>query len=164
MRVYNGQAAKNVDHVARMPTAWRLQRYLDADVDNDKDIGQASLQDFCPSPAQLLLTFFRAVVNQVHDMQAYNGQVAKDVNHEALMPAAWRLDRYLDADVDDDEDISMASLRGHRLTYDKSQQRDDMARNDNVDDLKVSQVGGRALHKQCSHFPGRPLGLLHHHQ
>ena len=53
------------------------------------------------------------------------------------MPAAWRLDRYLDADVEDDEDISMASLRGHRLKYDKSLMRDDMARNDNVDDLKV---------------------------
>ena len=59
------------------------------------------------------------------------------MDHEALMPAAWRLDKYLDADVGDDEDISLASLRGHRLTYDKSQQRDDMARNDNVDDLKV---------------------------
>lgn len=53
------------------------------------------------------------------------------------MPAAWRLDRYLDADVDDDEDISMVSLRGHRLKYDKSVMRDDMARNDNIDDLKV---------------------------
>ena len=53
------------------------------------------------------------------------------------MPAAWRLDRYLDADVEDDEDISMASLRGHRLKYDKSLMRDDMSRNDNVDDLKV---------------------------
>ena len=53
------------------------------------------------------------------------------------MPAAWRLDRYLDADVEADEDISMASLRGHRLKYDKSLMRDDMARNDNVDDLKV---------------------------
>ena len=70
-------------------------------------------------------------------MQVYNGQVAKGVDHEALMPAAWRLDKYLDADVDEDEDISLASLRGHRLTYDKSQQHDDMARNDNVDDLKV---------------------------
>ncbi len=59
------------------------------------------------------------------------------MDHEALMPAAWRLDKYLDADVDEDEDISLASLRGHRLTYDKSQQHDDMARNDNVDDLKV---------------------------
>ena len=74
-------------------------------------------------------------------MQVYNGQVAKGVDHEALMPAAWRLDRYLDADVDGDEDISLASLRGHRLTYDKSQQRDDMARNDNVDDLKVMILG-----------------------
>ncbi|CAK0747412.1 hypothetical protein CVIRNUC_001763 [Coccomyxa viridis] len=69
--------------------------------------------------------------------EAYSGQVAKDVDHEALMPAAWRLDRYLDADVEADEDISMASLRGHRLKYDKSLMRDDMARNDNVDDLKV---------------------------
>ncbi|CAL5219052.1 g812 [Coccomyxa viridis] len=69
--------------------------------------------------------------------EVYNGQVAKGVDHEALMPAAWRLDKYLDADVDEDEDISLASLRGHRLTYDKSQQRDDMARNDNVDDLTV---------------------------
>ena len=69
--------------------------------------------------------------------QAYSGQIAKDVDHAALMPAAWRLDRYLDADVDDDEDISMVSLRGHRLEYDKSVMRDDMARNDNIDDLKV---------------------------
>ena len=78
-------------------------------------------------------------------MQVYNGQVAKDVDHEALMPAAWRLDRYLDADVDEDEDISLASLRGHRLTYDKSQQRDDMARNDDVDNLKVCLSHARVL-------------------
>ena len=58
------------------------------------------------------------------------------------MPAAWRLDRYLDADVEDDEDISMASLRGHRLKYDKSLMRDDMARNDSVDDLKVRPAAG----------------------
>ena len=87
-------------------------------------------------------------------MQAYNGQVAKGVDHEALMPAAWRLDKYLDADVDDDEDISLASLRGHRLTYDKSQQRDDMARNDNVDDLKVT-----VMHDSSHNSYGYPAGI-----
>ena len=94
-------------------------------------------------------------------VQVYNGQVAKGVDHEALMPAAWRLDKYLDADVDDDEDISLASLSGHRLTYDKSQQSDDMARNDNVDDLKVTVMhdsshsrwlsGRDSWHSYCWH-------------
>lgn len=77
------------------------------------------------------------LVTELQDMQAYNGQVAKDIDHEALMPAAWRLDKYLDADVDADEDFSLDALRGHRLKYDKSRPGDDMARNDNIDNLTV---------------------------
>lgn len=41
--------------------------------------------------------------------QAYSGQVRQDAGAEALLPAAWRLEKYLDAD--DDAGYSLASLR-----------------------------------------------------
>lgn len=71
--------------------------------------------------------------------QAYDGKVRKDLDHEQLMPAAWRLEKYLDADGDGDDDLSLDALRAHKLVYNKARPGDDMARADNVDDLVVSQ-------------------------
>ncbi len=34
-------------------------------------------------------------------VQAYDGKVRKDLDHDQLMPAAWRLEKYLDADGGD---------------------------------------------------------------
>jgi peptidyl-prolyl cis-trans isomerase SDCCAG10 len=76
-------------------------------------------------------------------LQAYDGQVRQDLDHDKLMPAAWRLEKYLDAD--DDEDITLDSLRGHRLVYNKERPGDEMARKDNVDDLVVSLAAGVRL-------------------
>lgn len=71
-------------------------------------------------------------------LQAYNGKVRSDLDHDQLMPAAWRLEKYLDAD--DDEDIKLDSLRGHKLVYNKERPGDDMARRDDTDDLVVSHL------------------------
>ena len=71
-------------------------------------------------------------------MQAYDGKVRKDLDHDKLMPAAWRLEKYLDADGDGDDDLSLDALRAHTLVYNKARPGDDMARTDNVDDLVVS--------------------------
>lgn len=42
-------------------------------------------------------------------LQAYNGQVRQDAAAEQLLPAAWRLEKYLDAE--DDDSYSLGSLR-----------------------------------------------------
>ena len=67
--------------------------------------------------------------------QGYSGKIRADVDHEALKPAAWRVDSYLDGD----EDVSLASLRGHRLAF-RTAPKDAMARSDNVDDLMVQTL------------------------
>ena len=43
--------------------------------------------------------------------EGYRGEVRQDVDHKAYMPAAWRVDNYLEGDEDDDD---LASLRQHR--------------------------------------------------
>lgn len=69
-------------------------------------------------------------------MQAYDGKLRRDVDHERLMPAAWRLEKYLDVE-DDGDDLSLDALRAHRLVYNKDRPGDDMARKDTGDDLVV---------------------------
>lgn len=80
-------------------------------------------------------------------MQAYDGKVRKDLDHDKLMPAAWRLEKYLDADGDGDDDLSLDALRAHTLVYNMARPGDDMARTDNVDDLVVSH---RLLIRFCT--------------
>jgi hypothetical protein len=76
-------------------------------------------------------------------MQAYAGRVRGDVDHEALKPAAWRVDGYLEGV--EEEDLSMDALRGHHLAFAKAPDaRDKMARRDDGDDLLV-RVAGAAL-------------------
>lgn len=68
--------------------------------------------------------------------QAYAGRVRGDIDHEALKPAAWRVDGYLDGV--EEEDLSLDALRGHRLAFPKAPDpRDRMARRDDGDDLVV---------------------------
>ena len=44
-------------------------------------------------------------------------QVRSDLDHRAYMPAAWRVDEYLDAEEDDEAAAgdSLAALRAHRF-------------------------------------------------
>ncbi|GAB4822798.1 hypothetical protein N2152v2_009844 [Parachlorella kessleri] len=65
--------------------------------------------------------------------EGYRGEVRQDVDHRAYMPAAWRVDNYLEGEEDDDD---LASLRQHRLAFVKDA-RDAMSRSDNVDDYVV---------------------------
>lgn len=44
--------------------------------------------------------------------QLYDGKVRQDIDHRAYMPAAWRVDDYLTAE--DDEEDDLASLRTHK--------------------------------------------------
>ncbi|KAK9846395.1 hypothetical protein WJX81_002949 [Elliptochloris bilobata] len=68
--------------------------------------------------------------------KAYAGQVREDIDHEALKPAAWRVDGYLEGV--EEEDLSLGALRGHRLAFPKGPDaRDKMARRDDGDDLMV---------------------------
>ena len=69
-------------------------------------------------------------------MQAYAGRLRGDIDHEALKPAAWRVDGYLEGV--EEEDLSLDALRGHRLAFPKGPDaRDKMARRDDSDDLMV---------------------------
>ncbi|KAI3433422.1 hypothetical protein D9Q98_003237 [Chlorella vulgaris] len=65
----------------------------------------------------------------------YDGKVRKDIDHRAYMPAAWRIDDYLDGG-DDDEDLDLSSLRQHKLSFAKDR-KDAMSRSDNTDDYVV---------------------------
>jgi len=59
-----------------------------------------------------------------------------DVSKEKQsMPAAWRVDQYLDDDVDDD--IDMNSLRSHSLVCAKAKKDNSTMRRDSVDDYVV---------------------------
>jgi hypothetical protein len=67
-------------------------------------------------------------------VQAYDGKVASNIDHKAYMPAAWRVDEYLDGE----DDISLADLGSHRLVFSKAPNPgDDMARDMDRDDLEV---------------------------
>lgn len=66
--------------------------------------------------------------------QGYDGKVAADIDHKAYMPAAWRVDEYLDGD----DDISIADLGKHALVFARAPNPgDDMARDMDRDDLEV---------------------------
>lgn len=79
---------------------------------------------------------FRFYNSQLPAAQAYAGRVRGDIDHEALKPAAWRVDGYLDGV--EEEDLSLDALRGHRLAFPKAPDpRDRMARRDDGDDLVV---------------------------
>jgi hypothetical protein len=64
--------------------------------------------------------------------QAYSGRVRADIDHNTYKPAAWRVDDYLKLDADSDDD----DITGHVLAF-AGQPRDEMARNDDVDNLVV---------------------------
>ncbi|KAL4859368.1 Peptidyl-prolyl cis-trans isomerase CYP57 [Chlorella vulgaris] len=65
----------------------------------------------------------------------YDGKVREDIDHRAYMPAAWRIDDYLDGG-DEDEDLDLSSLRQHKLSFAKDR-KDAMSRSDNTDDYVV---------------------------
>ena len=67
-------------------------------------------------------------------MQAYAGKVRTDLDHEALKPAAWRIDSFLDGEDSGDE--GLGGLIGQHLVFRKDQA-DAMARTENVDDYSV---------------------------
>lgn len=63
------------------------------------------------------------------------------------MPAAWRVDSYLDDD--DAAGNNFAAVRSHRLQFAKEPNaKDDMARKDNLDDLMVRLVWLYQLHER----------------
>lgn len=71
--------------------------------------------------------------------QGYNGKVAADIDHKAYMPAAWRVDEYLDGD----DDISIADLSKHTLVFARAPNPgDEMARDMDRDDLEVRFLSG----------------------
>lgn len=71
------------------------------------------------------------------DVQGYDGKVASDIDHKAYMPAAWRVDEYLDGE----DDISLANLSSHRLVFSRAPNPgDDMQRDMDRDDLEVRNV------------------------
>ncbi|PSC77004.1 peptidyl-prolyl cis-trans isomerase CYP57-like [Micractinium conductrix] len=63
----------------------------------------------------------------------YDGKVRGDVDHRAYLPAAWRVDGYL---AGDEEELDLAALRQHKLTFAKGT-KDAMSRSDNIDDYVV---------------------------
>ena len=100
-----------------------------------------------------------------------------DIDHEALKPAAWRVDGYLEGV--EEEDLSLDALRGHRLAFPTAPDpRDRMARRDDGDDLVVrswspepkstrllhawglARQEGAPLLQQCSYGVWRALSGL----
>eukprot|EP00803_Ostreobium_quekettii_P001959 evm.model.scf_632.4 EVM.evm.TU.scf_632.4 scf_632:48706-50358(-) len=68
------------------------------------------------------------------DSKAYQGQVLKELDHRAYMPASWRVDDYLKAE----EQVGLEDLLNHRLEFAEDANADDeMKRRDDVDDLVV---------------------------
>lgn len=41
-------------------------------------------------------------------------QVRQDIDHRSYMPAAWRVDEYLNQEEEDDEEWDLASLKKHK--------------------------------------------------
>ncbi len=71
-----------------------------------------------------------------------------DIDHKAYMPAAWRLDDYLDAT--EDEDLDLSKLRSHKLAFAAAPKAAN-ARKDDVEDLVVHDPlleAGKAKFKQ----------------
>ncbi|GLI71539.1 hypothetical protein VaNZ11_016771 [Volvox africanus] len=75
------------------------------------------------------------------DMTGYAGKVRSDLDHRSYMPAAWRVDSYLES-ADEEEETdghgdSLAALRSHRFEAVKDR-KDVMSRDmDNLDDYVV---------------------------
>lgn len=77
--------------------------------------------------------------------EGYAGKVDVGIDHRAYMPAAWRLDTYLGGDGGNDGngdgeefiDDSLEALRGHKLQFHESKEKDSNARRDNIDDYVV---------------------------
>ena len=46
----------------------------------------------------------------------YDGKVSTEIDHNSYLPAAWRLESYLDEE-DENEDLSLKGLRQHRLKF-----------------------------------------------
>jgi hypothetical protein len=70
-------------------------------------------------------------------LQGYNGKVDDGIDHKTYLPAAWRVDDYLDGD----DDVSMDLLGSHKLLFSKAPRvGDDMARDMDRDDLEVNIV------------------------
>ncbi|PNW83908.1 hypothetical protein CHLRE_04g215950v5 [Chlamydomonas reinhardtii] len=77
--------------------------------------------------------------NQAGGDKGYAGKVRGDLDHRAYMPAAWRVDAYLDEEEADEEEAGsgLAGLRSHRFEAAK-ERKDNMARDmDNLDDYVV---------------------------
>ncbi|GIL90281.1 hypothetical protein Vretimale_16331 [Volvox reticuliferus] len=75
------------------------------------------------------------------DMAGYAGKVRSDLDHRSYMPAAWRVDDYLEAAAEEDgaggHGDSLAALRSHRFEAVKDR-KDAMSRDmDNLDDYVV---------------------------
>ncbi|KAG2432706.1 hypothetical protein HYH02_006689 [Chlamydomonas schloesseri] len=71
--------------------------------------------------------------------KGYAGKIRDDLDHRAYMPAAWRVDSYLDEEEADEEAAGsgLAGLRSHRFEAAK-ERKDNMARDmDNLDDYVV---------------------------
>eukprot|EP00955_Chlamydomonas_euryale_P105352 365632-Chlamydomonas_euryale.AAC.16 len=68
------------------------------------------------------------------DGKGYDGKVEADIDHTAYLPAAWRVDDYLDRD---DLDASLDDLRAHRLSFAKGRMEDKARDVHNADDYVV---------------------------
>ncbi len=93
----------------------------------------------CEVPCWLRITAIPALVC----LQAEELKQDADMS----MPAAWRVDSYLDDD--DAAGNNFAAVRSHRLQFAKEPNaKDDMARKDNLDDLMVRLVWLYQLHER----------------
>ncbi|WIA14398.1 hypothetical protein OEZ85_002925 [Tetradesmus obliquus] len=68
--------------------------------------------------------------------EAYDGKVREDIDHRSYMPAAWRVDAYLNEEGEGQGEDDLASLRQHKLEFSRAPG-DAMDRSDNLDDYVV---------------------------
>lgn len=69
----------------------------------------------------------------------YGGKVDANIDHRSYMPAAWRVDEYLEpsGEIRGEVDDNLETLKGHRLVFAERRERDALARSDNLDDYIV---------------------------
>jgi peptidyl-prolyl cis-trans isomerase SDCCAG10 len=76
--------------------------------------------------------------------EGYNGKIDEGIDHRTYMPAAWRLDTYLsnpepgkEAADEADDNLSLDTLKNHKLEFGGKKEKDPHAYDPSVDDYVV---------------------------
>jgi peptidyl-prolyl cis-trans isomerase SDCCAG10 len=115
----------------------KLASFMEKIKDDKKQT--AANRKFGGSPAEL--------AEDNGELKGYGGKVDANIDHRSYLPAAWRVDEYLEPsettggvdpeEVEEEVEDDLATLRGHRLVFAETRERDALARKDDVNDYIV---------------------------